>query len=174
MATKQPEKNTGALKELDLTQKKFTANGKTYHIRKSMSFDRYRMYEKLQIEVGYGANFKQIYDNVKAAYDLVNKSEFANTAVKLHNILAGIKTIESRQIPALRICALFINAEGEDEKVITEEMIDEKIADWEAEGYDIFPFFQLAINSIPDFSLAYKVLSQIHSQTEVKKDQKKR
>jgi len=174
MATKQPEKNTGALKELDLTQKKFTANGKTYHIRKSMSFDRYRMYEKLQIEVGYGANFKQIYDNVKAAYDLVNKSEFANTAVKLHNILAGIKTIESRQIPALRICALFINADGEDEKVITEEMIDEKIADWEAEGYDIFPFFQLAINSIPDFSLAYKVLSQIHSQTEVKKDQKKR
>lgn len=174
MDTKQPEKNTGALKELDLTQKKFTANGKTYHIRKSMSFDRYRMYEKLQIEVGYGANFKQIYDNVKAAYDLVNKSEFANTAVKLHNILAGIKTIESRQIPALRICALFINADGEDEKVITEDMIDEKIADWEAEGYDIFPFFQLAINSIPDFSLAYKVLSQIHSQTEVKKDQKKR
>lgn len=173
MATKQPEKNTGALKELDLTQKKFEANGKTYHIRKSMSFDRYRMYEKLQIEVGYGANFKQIYDNVKGAYELVNKSEFANTAVKLHNILAGIKNIESRQIPALRICALFINAEGEDEKVITEEMIDEKIADWEAEGYDIFPFFQLAINSIPDFSLAYKVLSQVHSQLEAKKSPKK-
>jgi len=163
MATKQPEKENRELKSLDLNQKKFEANGKTYHIRKSMSFERYRMYEKLQIEVGYGANFIQIYDNVKSAYELVNKSEFANTAVKLHNILSGIKNIESRQLPALRICSLFINAEGEDEKVITDEMIDEKIADWEAEGYDIFPFFQLAINSIPDFSLAYKALSQLHS-----------
>lgn len=168
MANKQHKEEARKLKELDLSQKKFLANGKTYHIRKSMSFKRFREYEKLQIEVGYGSNFIQIYENVKQAYELVNKSAFADTAVKLYNILSGIKNIESRQMPALKICALFINAEDEDENTINDEMIDEKIADWEAEGYDIFPFFQLAVNSIPDFSIAYKVVSQLHSQMEVK------
>lgn len=173
MAIKQPEKENRQLKVLDITKPTFPANGKIYKIRKSMSFERHRMYEKLQLEVGYGATFIQLYEHVKEIFELCNKMEFAQIAVKSHNILTGIKNVESRQVPVLKLCALFINAEGEDEQVITEEMIDEKIADWEAEGYDILPFFQLAINSIPGFSLAFKILSQTSLTEKEKGNQKK-
>jgi len=173
MAIKQPEKETGQLIVIDLNQKKFEANGKTYHIRKSMSFERYRMYEKLQLEVGYGATFIQLYEHVKSIFELCNKMEFAQIAVKTHNILNGIKNVESRQIPALKLCTLFINADGEDESIINDDMIEEKIADWEAAKLDVFPFFQLAINSIPDFSLAFKIISQSSSMQKETGSQKK-
>lgn len=166
MALKQPEKQNLELKTLDVSVKTFPANGKKYTVKKSMSFERFREYEKLQIETGYGVSFSKLYENIKSCYELVNKSMFADTAVRLHNMLSGIKNIEERRIPALRLCALFINYEGEDEKGISEELIDEKIADWEAEGYDILPFFHWAIASIPDFSIALKAVIQINSQLE--------
>lgn len=154
---------TNKLKTLDLTKKTFTANGKIYYIESGMSIERYFMYEMLQIELGYQVSFKSMFDNLTRMYDLLNKMKFADSAVIVHNLLTGIKDIEKRRIPALQMCALFVNEENEDRKVITDEMVERKIADWEAEGLDIIPFFQLATSSMPGFSVAYNGVSQIIS-----------
>ncbi len=133
------------LKTIDLKEKSFTANGKVYYIETGISFDRYLMYQKLQIEVGYAIGFSGLYDKMKEVYSLCNDRKFADIAVLANNVINGIKQISSRKIPALSLCALFINTADEDRGVITDDMVDAKISDWEAEGLDITPFFSLAI-----------------------------
>ncbi len=166
-----------SLKIIDLSTKKFEANGKKFTIESSMSFERYRAYQKLEIQLGYQAGFYGLFEDIKKIYALCNDSKFADIAVLSHNILSGIKTVDERTLPALEMCALFINEEGEDRKIINDDMIAAKIADWEAEGLDIVPFFQLAVNSIPGFSVAFSSVSQIISNltpTQVKKNLSKK
>lgn len=165
------------LKVIDLTTKKFTANGKTFNVETSMSFERYRVYQKLEIQLGYQAGFYGLFEDIKKIYALCNDSKVADIAVLSHNILSGIKTVDERTLPALEMCALFINEDSEDRKTINDDMISAKIADWEAEGLDIVPFFQLAVNSIPGFSIAFNSVSQIISNltpTQVKKNLSKK
>lgn len=159
-------KSTGkALKVIDIKTKSFTANGKTYHIEMDgLAISRLIMYQKLQIEVAYGVTFVQMYDAIKKCYELTNKQKFADVAVKQYNILEGIKTFENRRIPMLELCALFINEDKEDRGVISKEMIQAKVADWEAEGLDAIPFFQLAISSIQSFSQSYNEITQTISE----------
>lgn len=161
-------KSTGkALKVIDIKTKSFTANGKTYNIEMGgISMNRFIMYEKLQIELGYGVTFIQMYDALKECYELTNKQKFADLAVKLYNILQSVKTFEERRTPAFELCALFINETNEDRAVITKDMIDAKILDWEDEGLDAIPFFQLAVSSLQSFSTAYNLAIQISSELE--------
>lgn len=151
------------LKKLDLNAKTFEANGKKYHIESGLSLERYIMYQKMQIEVGYEVGFYGLFEKVKKIYDLCNQMKFADIAVLSRNILDGITKVDDRKIPGLTLAALFINEENENRLIINNDMVDQKIADWEAEGYDMLPFLQLAISSIPNFSIAYKAASQIIS-----------
>lgn len=178
MATKQPETKTGALKTIDINCKSFMANGNEYFIeRSSISMARFIEYEKIQIELGYGVSFSQIYEHVKDIYEMCNKMEFANIAVRSYKILEGIKKFEERSIPALTLCALFINTKDEDRRVISKDIIDRKLDDWDKEGLDITPFFQLAIASLQGFLPAYKkaiqTLSVIEKAAQKKNSQSK-
>lgn len=156
-----------ALKVIDLKTKSFTANGKEYFIEMGgISMQRFIEYEKLQVELGYGVTFIQLYELIKESYELCNKQRFADLAVKLYNALQGIKTFEERRIPAFELCALFINTKEENRAIITSDMTAIKLADWEAEGLDAVPFFQLAVSSLTNFSTAYNVATQIASELE--------
>jgi hypothetical protein len=146
------------LKQLDLTQKEFEANGKKYFIESSLSFERYLQYQKLQIELAFEPGFYGVFEAMKKGYELCNNQKFADLAVLLHNTMAGIATVDQRRIPALDLCALFINKEDEDRAIINDDMIKQKINDWQAEGLDILPFFQLAMDSIKDFRKIYSAL----------------
>lgn len=160
-----PQSTGKTLKTFDIKTKQFNANGVDYFIEMGgISMARFIEYEKLQIELGYGVTFIQLYDAIKESYELTNKQKFADLAVKLYNILQGIKTFEERRVPAFELCTLFINTKDENRSVITKEMIDKKIADWEAEGLDSVPFFQLAVSSLQNFSTAYNVAIQIASE----------
>lgn len=145
----------GQLKVIDLNQKQFDANGKTYYIETSLSFERYIMYQKMQHQLAWDAGFYGVYETLKKTYELVNQMKFADAAVQLHNTMSGLKMVDSREVPALTLCALFINTEEEDRKIINDDMIKKKLADWEAEGLDILPFFQLAMDSIQNFKKVY-------------------
>jgi hypothetical protein len=159
--------NGKVLKTFDISSKSFTANGKEYFIERSgISMARFIEYEKLQVELGYGVTFIQLYEAIKECYELTNKQRFADLAVKQYNILQGIKSFEARRVPAFELCALFINTKDEDRATITADRVAEKIADWEAEGIDAIPFFQLAVSSLQDFSTAYNVAIQIASELE--------
>ena len=159
---------TGAktvLKVIDIKTKSFTANGKEYFIEMGgISMERFIEYEKLQVELGYGVTFIQLYELIKESYELCNKQKFADLAVKLYNVLQSVKTFEERRTPAFELCALFINEKNENRAIITKDMISVKLADWEAEGLDAVPFFQLAVSSLQNFSTAYNVAIQIASE----------
>lgn len=148
------------LKIIDFSkQSSFKANGVEYYIESSLSFSRFRMYKKLQIEAGYGVGFYEMFETLKRGYELCNDKKFADIAVLLHNTMKGIKDIDEREDVVLQLSCLFINEKDEDRKVINDDMVNKKIADWEAEGLDIMPFFQFAISSIKNFWQAYKEIS---------------
>lgn len=145
----------------------FEANGKKYYVTKSLSVERWRYFEDYQALVGFGRSFQDIFDNVKKAYEALQHPKIADASVVLHNILIGIKEkLDKRHHPALMICALFLNYEGENEKIFDEEIMNTKIEDWSKEGYDINDFFQLAWNLVPGFIEHYKEdLQNISSRT---------
>ena len=144
------------LKKLDLDKPYFEANGKKYRVSKSLSVERWRHFEDLQALVGFGRSFQEVFDNVKKAYEALQHPKIADASVVLHNLLVGIKEkLDRRHNPALLICALFINADDEDQKVYDEEAMNRKIEDWQEEGYDVNDFFHLAWNLVPSFIEAF-------------------
>lgn len=148
----------------------FEANGRRYRVSRSISFDRYEAYEMLQVEIGMARTFEQFTAQVQEAYDLCNavatgKPVFADLAVLLRDMRIGTTLIGERQTPAiLKLCALFINREGEDVRVVDDEVIEDKINDWRVEGLDMRFFFAFALRSIPGFSAALRAASRDTSQ----------
>jgi len=155
-----------SLKTIDPNAKEFIANGKTYRVYHTVSFDRYEAYEMLQIEIGLARTFAQLQNELKEAYDLCNevasgKKVFADLAVLLRDVIVGTTLVGERQThPILRMCALFINRADEDIRYIDEALIESKVNDWKAEGIDMGYFFGFALRSIPGFIEAYKVVSR--------------
>lgn len=150
------------LKTLDLSTKQFTANGKKYIISDKISIRRYAEYQKLLPKLTYGLGFDEIFKALKNAYAHLNKQNFADSAIIIHNLMNGVSNVEesSRIHPALKMAALFINVEGEDIKDFDENLINEKIEDWTKEGYNISDFFTLALSSIKGFREAFQEYTQ--------------
>ena len=147
------------MKKLDLTKKYFTCQGRKFYLKESLSFNRYRELQKIVLEFGYSATFVDIFKNLRVAWDHLNSQKNAEAAVVLHNIMYGIQSLEEKHDPALRLCALFINEEGEDETVYDEGKMSEKIDCWGKE-YAVTPFFQLAASLVPNWINAYKIVTQ--------------
>ena len=136
------------LKKVDFT-KPFKAGGKTYVKHSSLTVDEYKEYELLQANVGFGMDFGSLRDNLIDIFGLLNKSNPADAAVKVHNILTGIgEKIEKRENPALMICTLFLHEKDKRQKW-SEDLALEKIEDWKE--IDVSCFFQLAVNLVPQF-----------------------
>ena len=145
------------MKKLDLTNSHFQANGNKYTITQELSISRWREFEHLQALVGLGRSYQEIFDNLAKAYESLNKSKIADASVTIHNLISGIKDkLDERHHPALKMCALWINKEGEDTAEYDNEKMDAKIKDWEIEGYNIEDFFLLAWNFVPGFIETYK------------------
>lgn len=153
-------KNPQALKQIDLNKKTFKANGIDYYIEGSLSFERFLMYQKLQLEVAYETGFYGVFKGLEKAYNSCNEGKLADVSVIVHNLMKGIKTVDERRVPMLDLVCLFINTKDENRKTINDDMIRQKIADWEAEGLDMMPFFHLALSSIKNFSSVYTEFTQ--------------
>lgn len=145
------------LKTIDLTTKSFEANGHKYYISDKVSFARWTEYEKISPKLTYGVDFDSMYKSHGKAYAALNEKRFADAAVIMHNLMSGIKDAndDSRVHPALEICALIINREGEDMAEYNKAFQLEKINDWQTEGFDILSFFALALRSISGFRETY-------------------
>lgn len=135
---------TGKLKEIDLQSGSFTANGKTYFIEKQISTARWKYYVMFQSEVGFGVAFADMLKCWQSVMEDANKLQFANIVITANNQIKAIGGFGERKHPAMAICALFCNTEGEDRKTITEQQLNDKLKDFEAEGIDVFSFFTLA------------------------------
>ena len=151
---------SGQVKRLDLTKKYFEANGRKYHVTKNMCIERWRHFEDLQALIGFGRSFEDIFKSFKQIWEALDEkggAKVGTASIICHNAMTGIKTkLEERHHPALMICALFCNFEGEDEQIYDDEIMKSKLEDWQKEGYDINDFFQLAWNLVPSFIETYR------------------
>jgi len=144
------------LKRLNFEDINFQANGKTYTISETISFDRWKEFEKIEVHVGYGTTFEAFFEIDKKIYEALNKVQFVEASALLHNRMNGIKyKLENRTHPALLLCALFINYEGEDVVKYDKVIAEQKVKDWSEEGFAVQDFFQLAINLVSGFIPAY-------------------
>ena len=158
------------LKRIDLTSGEFTANGVHYTVAQYLSIERYCDFQILEKELGYGFTFEGMYKKFDLIEKEMNKLNFVNVAVLLSDVKRGILKVHEREPIALKLCALFINADGEDMTVINNDMIDVKIKNWKAEGLAMNDFFTLALNMVSGFIGIYNSLSQ--STSAILNDQK--
>ena len=147
------------LRTIDFSEKYFECDGRKFYVKESLSFARYVELQKLNLEFGFSGSFYDIYKNVKTAFDYLNQMKPAEGAVVLHNILKGIVSLDDKDIPALKICALFIDEEGEDPTVYDEGKMKEKIDCWGKEC-EVIPFFQLAADLLPRWIEVYRQIIQ--------------
>lgn len=170
-------KEQGETRLLPADTTSFVANGRRYRVSRSMSFDRYEAYELLQVELGMARSFDQFREQLQHAYDLCNKVAsgkpvFADLAVTLRDMLIGATMVSEAQTPTvLKLCALFINRDGEDVGTIDDELISSKIEDWRKERLDMRFFFRFAMASIPGFIEALRAVSPDTSHPEASKEE---
>ena len=139
----------------------FQANGKKYIIRDSLTIERFKQFEDLQTEVGYGVDFYEMFNNISKIYTYLNSSKPADAAIIAHNLMTGIKNkLDEREHPVLRLCTLFITLENEDITGYDSALSDAKIEDWKLEGISMDSFFQLAFSLVSGFTPALKAVSQ--------------
>lgn len=144
------------LKRIDFSKGEFQANGKRYIIEDSFSIQRWIMKEELEMELGYNVDFRGMFASWEEVYSLANQQRFADIAVLAYTKVKGMEKLSERVPAILKYCALFVNWEGEDRNSINEDMMNQKVNDWQAEGLAIGDFFTLAANTIPDFIESYK------------------
>ena len=147
----------GKLKTIDFSQKHFECGGRKFYVKDTMSFARYREFQKLNLEFGFSATFQDIFKRVREAWDFLNSMKPAEAAVILHNILYGVASLDEKDDAALRMCALFIDEEGEDVTTYDEGKMREKIECWSKEC-DVTPFFQLAARLVPHWINAFQII----------------
>jgi hypothetical protein len=159
------------LRTIDFSKKHFECGGRKFTVKDSIGFSRYRELQKLNLEFGYSATFHDIFKNIKQAWDFLNAVKLGEAAVVLHNIMYGVVSLEEKDDTALRICALFIDEDGEDVTLYDEGKMREKIECWGKEC-DVLPFFQLAASLVPDWTNIYRDFSQngLNLKAEVKED----
>lgn len=152
------------LKRIDFEKGKFEANGKIYTIEGGLSISRYAELQILEKELGFGFTVKSIFDKLQTMWKNQNGLRFAENAVILNDLIRGIAKVQEREPVFLKICALFMNTEGEDTRTITKDMIDAKINDWKTEGLDMRDFFQAASSSVNGFLEIYRTVTRIISE----------
>jgi hypothetical protein len=145
------------LKRIDFDKSTIPANGKEYRVEKELSIARFKELESMQVELYYGFDMEGMFKKMKEAFNDLNKSKVADASVKLYRLMEGVADkVDKREPVALRICTLFLNTEGEDAKTWSEELANEKIKDWQAEGYSVNDFFSLATVLVPGFLADYQ------------------
>ena len=161
------------IKRLDFSKDSFTANGKEYFIRNTMTVERFSQFEKLQNHYAFGLSFSQIHDKLKDAVDFANKGKGVEAWNVIFNLKEGIVyRIEDRMHPALLLCSLFMVTENEDITKWDEQSAKVKIEDWKKEGIDINDFFQFASNFVSGFIKIYDEISRSISLNQTKEKQK--
>jgi hypothetical protein len=144
------------LRKLDFNViKTFECGGKTFIINDSLSFARYRESQKIMLEFGFSASFMDIFNNLKLAAGLFDKGKYFDMATTIYKVMEGVKNTIDKDDPALRLCALFIDEEGEDATLYNELSMKRKIECWGKE-LDVAPFFYLAAGLVDNWTNAYE------------------
>lgn len=141
--------------------REFEANGHKYYISSELSVKRFHEFQILELEAKMGIPIADIGIHLAEIWKLKNQQRTADADVKLFKLIEGVEDAGHREHVLLRMCALFINREGEDLAKISEDLISQKIDDWG--DYDVNDFFGRALNSQSGFLANYNAMLQIIS-----------
>lgn len=145
---------------LDVNEDQWQINGTTYFKTKRMVTERWQLLERHDIQFGFAANFKSLFDKIGEAYQLGNARKDLDLGVALHNILHGMANVDSAYTFAFELCTILMNYEGENLREFTEETRLKKLRDFKEGGVDVGFFFRLAAISTPGFLAAYRTIVQ--------------
>jgi len=154
----------------------FKANGKKYYIETSLSVDRWKEKDALELQLGLGVSFNDVMTRLREVWELLNKLKLAEAIVKIYDIMNGLTNIEKRHSPILLYCTLFINEENEDRRYWNLDLANSKLKDWNEEGIDVGFFLTIAFSSVKGLKEFYLKTSQDFSnenQTEENQEKKK-
>ncbi len=133
------------LKQIDFSQKSFTANGVEYFIEKEISIQRSVFAEAAKMELEAGIKVGKWEEDWAKVYDLANQQKFADIVVLAYNNRRGFRNFFEDASPVLKLCACFINAADEDRRFINDDLVAKKVKDWTEEGITQASFFAFAV-----------------------------
>lgn len=140
--------------------KEFTgASGAVYRVEETLSIERYKHFNHLEIELGYSLNFAELHGNFTRAYQLQNESKFADVSVILYRLMEGSTHISEKEPMAMYVATLFINEVGEDRTVWNKAVAEKKLADWK--HYDVGFFLLVALGKVDGFKKSFSDVSRL-------------
>lgn len=152
------------------------AGGEEYLIHSSLTINRFKKLEELQIQISFDKSPLGLFNQWLDVHKLINEGRIADIAVLAKDNMDALAGIVNRTELGLRITALFINTENEDLNESSDEFLDKKIEDWLEAGYDAISFFQFATNLQKDLIKLSESVSLDISETRkmIEKIEKKR
>ena len=156
------------MKELrTVDTKAFECGGIKWTLSDKPSFARYAKLQELNIEFTFSQSVIDFYKGLELVEKSMNKTEFVKASSQLYNLKRGVAEIDKKQPVAFRMCALFINQEGEDLTDASDELMSRKVEIW-AKELDCTPFFHLAASICREWIAAYNSFSRSSSESEEK------
>ncbi len=151
---------------IDFKSGTFVANGHDYYIADFITVGRDVRYTNLIPKMAFGMDFKgimdfarQVYTNSTGGNDALTAC-FKNATLSM-NMMDSIKNMNESGFPIYyELAAIFINRKDEDITVLTDQMVKEKIQDWEKAGIPREDFFRVAISSINGLKEAWISLTE--------------
>lgn len=140
------------LKNINITDNSFIANGNKYLIHSSLSVGRIQQFEKLQARMQNGFTVYEIAKKLEDIIKFTNEQKTVQANTKLFLLHESCINAENDiSHPALLMCSLFMCKENDDLTNWNESKALENIEDWRVEGYDFKDFFHLAFNLAKEF-----------------------
>lgn len=153
------EQPTTPLRKLPYTSKKFEAGGHTYFVEDNLSIERYKHFQKMEIELGFTGRFSKFIESIKEAYEHLNNSKIADASVLLMKILEGAIAIDEKTPIALWVATLFINRSDEDRTAWNQALAETKLNDWADIETDFFLI--IALSRVESFNKNLKEISDL-------------
>lgn len=141
------------------------AGGTKYYPHSTISINRYRKLEELNIHFSYDKTPIGLFNELLEIHKCINEGRIADIAIITKDMMDALAGIMNRTDIGLKISALFLNADDEDLSDASDELIDRKIKDWTDAGYDAISFFGYATSLQNDLIKLSENVSQDISDT---------
>ena len=149
--------------------RKFKANGHTYIIRtrdEGLGIVRTSEFMKMEIVNGIGMSITDVIDYIRKLKNEINnfgrnKGNFVETGLLIKALEDDLmKITRKRYAVNFMFLTLFIVREGEDLTRWEEDEQNEKIDDWNKEGYNENDFLALGLDMVQGFAETFRRYSQ--------------
>lgn len=146
--------------------KRFVANGVTYNVERDSGLTaiREKWLERFRIHSLYGRQPGEIITELTQAYASNNASKHGDVAVRLDNLIRGMKDMEKKSGPLYYVCTLFINRDGEKRTAYSLDDAEAKIKDWEESNIDSRFFLSVALAWLISTSENWLTLTRSYSE----------